>query len=347
MILSSEDADSITSSELDRGIFPSATTAANHEPPKSITITNNNNMNQQQINTNQQMNKSTGATATKSNPLSTQVITTTAAAAASNNTRFSAQDDNSGLFCSGTTNNNNNTKQLERDQQLRLDHVSTDNLTNSSVTTTVTNNSRVSNKSNKPKQNIVDSKKKQIVKERNRQHANASRNRKEQERQNRKNRVSELRLQQYSLLQAISNSTRQDDVATAQVEKLLRRKSLDDIPSIGGIEVEESAIKIALPEKDATLQDRNRIHASRTRRKKKIMEEETEKLLKQLEVENVQLSEHANALNVDNLPSSALPSAAATELTVPKKKKKKDPKDPNAPKNPKSGKFGVKFIWYV
>jgi len=68
MILGSDDADSITSSELDRGIFPSAAAADNQKTPKSITTTNNNNMNQQQNNMNQQMNESTGAaTGAKSN----------------------------------------------------------------------------------------------------------------------------------------------------------------------------------------------------------------------------------------------------------------------------------------
>jgi len=66
MILSSDDADSITSSELDRGIFPSAAAADNQKTPKSITTTNNNNMNQQQNNMNQQMNESTGAEMNKS-----------------------------------------------------------------------------------------------------------------------------------------------------------------------------------------------------------------------------------------------------------------------------------------
>ena len=136
------------------------------------------------------------------------------------------------------------------------------------------------------------------VRERNRLHAQASRLRKKQKNQVLVDSVSKLRHQQLCHIQAITDSsTGQDDIVAtmgnAQVQELLlRRKSLEDIPSIADIHISESEIDIKEAPHNESRQERERVNAKRYRKIEKIKTRKTEELIEQLESENALLLEH-------------------------------------------------------
>ena len=146
------------------------------------------------------------------------------------------------------------------------------------------------------------------VRERNRLHAQATRIRKKQRIQALVDSVSKLRHQQLCHIQAIADSsTSQDDiVANAQVQELLlRRKSLNDIPSIAGIHISESEIAIKEAPHNVLPQERERVHAKRTRKRSNIKKRKTEELIEQLESENALLLGHLQG-NVKKLSKELL-----------------------------------------
>ena len=134
------------------------------------------------------------------------------------------------------------------------------------------------------------------VRERNRLHARASRIRKRQRNQVLVDSVSKLRHEQLCHMQAIadsSTSSQDDIVANAQVQELLlRRKSLEDIPSIAGIHISESEIDIKEASHNESRQERERVNAKRYRKIEKIKARKTEELIEKLESENALLLGH-------------------------------------------------------
>ena len=134
------------------------------------------------------------------------------------------------------------------------------------------------------------------VRERNRLHAQASRLRKKQKNQVLVDSVNKLRQEQLCHIQAIadsSTSSQDDIVANAQVQELLlRRKSLNDIPSIAGIHISESEIEIKEAPHYVVPQERERVRAKRDRERDNIKKRKTEELIEQLESENALLLEH-------------------------------------------------------
>jgi len=138
------------------------------------------------------------------------------------------------------------------------------------------------------------------IRERNRLHAQASRLRKKQKNQALVDSVNKLRQEQLCHIQAIadsSTSSQDDIVANAQVQELLlRRKSLNDIPSIAGIHISESEIAIKEAPHYVVPQERERVRAKRYRKMKKIKNRKTEELIEQLESENALLLGHLQGI---------------------------------------------------